>query len=249
MTSFDELIADGESSDVDGWDFSWFEGRATEERPTWGFAEALGDRMSRADAALDLETGGGEVLSTIPHPPRMLVATESWPPNLALARARLAPLGGTVVEVADDADLPFDDESFDLVSTRHPNVVDWPEVARVLKPGGRFFAQLIGNASNRELYEYLMGPQDPGTGRLASVEGANAAAAGLRVIDLRHESTAVEFFDVGAVVHFLRKVIWTVPDFSVEKYRERLRDLHDDIQRDGSFVSHSERVLIEAVKP
>lgn len=59
----------------------------------------------------------------------------------------------------------------------------------------------------------------------------------------------VEFFDVGAVVWFLRKVIWTVPDFSVDRYRDRLRELHDYIESHGSFVAHSTRMLIEARKP
>ena len=68
---------------------------------------------------------------------------ESWPPNVALARRRLAPLGGTVAEDADDADLPFGDEAFDLVVSRHPVVTVWPEVARVLRPGGSYLSQQI----------------------------------------------------------------------------------------------------------
>ena len=59
----------------------------------------------------------------------------------------------------------------------------------------------------------------------------------------------MEFFDVGAMVYFLRKVIWFVPDFSVEKYREDLRRLHDQIAKDGPFVAYSRRFLIEARKP
>ncbi|MFC5749293.1 hypothetical protein [Actinomadura rugatobispora] len=35
------------------------------------------------------------------------------------------------------------------------------------------------------------------------------------------------------VVYFLRKVIWTVPDFTVDHYRE----LHEQIQKNGSFVA------------
>ncbi|MGH3302872.1 MAG: SAM-dependent methyltransferase, partial [Streptosporangiaceae bacterium] len=31
-----ELVAEGAAVPVEGWDFSWFEGRATEERPAWG---------------------------------------------------------------------------------------------------------------------------------------------------------------------------------------------------------------------
>jgi aminoglycoside phosphotransferase len=58
----------------------------------------------------------------------------------------------------------------------------------------------------------------------------------------------MEFFDVGAVVYFLRKVIWTVPGFTVDAYRERLRDLHDLMEAEGPFVAHSCRTLIEARK-
>lgn len=35
---FDALLAEGEAVPLDGWDFSWFTGRATEERPPWGYA-------------------------------------------------------------------------------------------------------------------------------------------------------------------------------------------------------------------
>jgi hypothetical protein len=66
---------------------------------------------------------------------------------------------------------------------------------------------------------------------------------------LREESLSVVFFDIGAVVNFLRKVIWTVPDFTVEKYRDRLFALHVHIQRYGNFQSRSKRFLIDARKP
>jgi hypothetical protein len=76
-----------------------------------------------------------------------------------------------------------------------------------------------------------------------------ASSVGLEVIDLKEESLPIHFFDVGAVVYFLRKVIWTVPDFSIEKYRKRLLEMHEHIERSGSFQSHSQRFLIEAKKP
>jgi hypothetical protein len=59
----------------------------------------------------------------------------------------------------------------------------------------------------------------------------------------------MEFFDAGAMVYFLRKVIWFAPDFSVETYRDRLRALHDRIQADGPFTAYSRRFLVEARKP
>ena len=93
------------------------------------------------------------------QPPPVLAATESWPPNLAIAAGQLRPLGGRVVQAADDAGLPFGTGCFDLVVSRHPVETVWPEVARVLRPGGRYFSQEIGAGSNRELTDFMMGPQ------------------------------------------------------------------------------------------
>lgn len=56
---FEALVAEADAASVDGWDFSWFEGRATEERPSWGYARAMADRLARARAALDIQTGEG----------------------------------------------------------------------------------------------------------------------------------------------------------------------------------------------
>jgi len=249
VPAFEELVEEGASAPVDGWDFSWFAGRATEERPPWGYARLIGRRMATASAGLDVQTGGGEVLATIPTPPPRLAATESWPPNIAVARRNLAPLGATVHEVADDADLPFPAEEFDLVVSRHPTLTRWDEIARVLRPGGAYLSQQIGVGTNHELTEAMMGPTPLGTARDAGWAVAAAVAAGLAVVDLREATLRVEFFDVGAVVHFLRKVIWTVPGFTVEAYRDQLRALHDRIQAEGPFVAHSRRFLIEARKP
>jgi SAM-dependent methyltransferase len=247
--TFDDLVAEGSAVPVEGWDFSWFDGRATEERPPWGYARLMAERMSRAEAALDVQTGGGEVLATVPQAPPTLVATESWPPNVAVAAQSLRPLGGSVVQVPDDAPLPFRESSFDLVVSRHPVATVWPEVARVLRPGGVYLSQQIGAGTNRELTDAVMGPQPVDRSRAPQVAVAAAEAAGLVVDDLRTATLRVEFLDIAAVVHFLRKVLWTVPDFDVDRYRDSLARIHEHIRTEGSFVAHSRRFLIAAHRP
>lgn len=247
--TFDELVAEGASEPVEGWDFSWFEGRATEERPSWGYSRLLAERMAGANSALDIQTGGGEVLAKIPHPPPVLAATESWPPNVAVARRNLAPLGAAVAEVDDLADLPFPAESFDLVVSRHPAEVRWEEIARVLQPGGTYLSQQVGAGSNRELTDFMMGPQPVSPSRSPQLVAAGARGAGLVVTDLREQALRVMFSDVGGVVYFLRKVLWTVPGFTVDGYRDQLARMHQRIQSGGPFVCHSQRFLIEASKP
>jgi SAM-dependent methyltransferase len=179
-----------------------------------------------------------------------MVATESWPPNVAKATALLHPLGAVVVADADEPPLPFAGGVFDLVTSRHPATVWWDEIARVLQPGGTYFSQHVGHASVFELVEYFLGPQPENVrrGRHYEDESADAQAAGLEIVDLRFESLRIEFFDIGAVVYFLRKVIWMVPGFTVPQYRERLQGLHDLIEAEGPFVAHSTRFLIEARK-
>ncbi|WP_326610577.1 class I SAM-dependent methyltransferase [Streptomyces scopuliridis] len=249
--TFEELIAEAGAVSVDGWDFSWLDGRATEERPSWGYARSMADRMSRATAALDIQTGGGEVLASVPKLPPLTVATESWPPNVARATALLHPLGVAVVADADEPPLPFADDAFDLVVSRHPVHAWWEEIARVLRPGGRYFSQEVGPASAFELVEYFLGPRPPEARAARDPERAREAAeaAGLEVVDLRTASLRTEFRDIGAVVYFLRKVIWMVPGFTVERYRERLAALHRRIETEGPFVATTTRFLIEAVKP
>ena len=126
------------------------------------------------------------------------------------------------MEADDEADLPFRGGSFDLVVSRHPTVAIWDEIARVLRPGGTYFSQQVGAGSNRELTDFMMGPQPVDPGRSPQVAVAEAQAAGLIVADLREQALRVEFYDVGAVVHFLRKVLWTVPGFTVQGYIDRL---------------------------
>ena len=249
MSGFDDLVAEGAAVPTEGWDFSWFAGRATEQRPSWGYARLMGERMGRAEAALDIQTGGGEVLASIPAGPPVLTATESWEPNLQIARRNLARFGADVVHVGDTDDLPFPDASFDLVVSRHPVATRWDEVFRVLRPGGAYFAQHVCSGSVRELTDFMMGPQPVDPGRGPVITAHDAEAAGLDVVGLRQEALRMEFDDIAAVVHFLRKVIWIVPGFSVDGYLGRLRELHGFIERHGPFVAYSQRLLVEARRP
>ena len=38
---FAQLVQEARDADVSGWDFSWLAGRATEQRPSWGYQRLL----------------------------------------------------------------------------------------------------------------------------------------------------------------------------------------------------------------
>lgn len=153
---------------------------------------------------------------------------------------------GVVIQTGEHAELPFADGAFDLVVSRHPVNVRWQEVARVLAPGGTYVSQQVGAGSVRELTDFLMGPQPVAQTRHPDQARAAATAAGLTVVDLRSEALRMEFFDIAAVVVFLRKVIWIVPGFSLDRYRDRLWALHQQIEANGPFIAYAQRFLIEA---
>ncbi|WP_067885263.1 class I SAM-dependent methyltransferase [Nocardia vaccinii] len=247
--AFEELLDEAAAAPVEGWDFSWLDGRASEQRPSWGYQRLMSARLKTATAALDIQTGGGEVLAEAEVFPPTMAATESWPPNLAKATALLHPRGVVVVADPDDPPLPFADAAFDLVTSRHPVTIWWDEIARVLRPGGTYLAQHVGPASVFELVEYFLGSQpEARRGRHPDDEAADAETAALQILDLRTERLRIEFHDIGAVVYFLRKVIWMVPGFTVDEHLDRLRLLHNQIQQQGPFIAHSARTLIEAIK-
>ena len=247
MRGFDELVAEAESADVTGWGFGWLGGRATEQRPPWGYARLLAARLAQVRSALDIDTGGGEVVSEASTLPERMCVTEAWPPNARRARALLGRRGVEVHATTQGEALPFSGESFELVTARHPVRPDWSEIRRVLVPGGHYFAQHVGAGSASELIEFFRGPlperrdsRDPGR------EAADAEQAGLTVTDLRTARCRMAFFDIGAVVWILRKCVWWVPDFSVDRYRDKLLALDRQFRHGEPFVAHSTRHLIEA---
>lgn len=250
MRSFDDLISEAAVADVTGWGFAWLRGRATEERPPWGYARLLSEHLAQVGSAVDIDTGGGEVLGECNvFPPRM-AATEGWPPNAKRARDLLGPRGVQVVETSEGAPLPFPDQSFELVTSRHPVHPDWREIYRVLLPGGRYFAQHVGPASAYDLIERFLGPLPQAEdARDPKRESAAAHGAGLVVTGLRTVRCRMEFYDIGAVVWVLRKCIWWVPDFSVDKYIGTLIELDAQMREGQPLVAHSTRHLIEAQRP
>ena len=247
MRTFDDLVGEGSAADVSGWGFDWLDGRATEERPPWGYSRLLASYLARVTSALDVDTGGGEVIAEMPHLPPRMVVTEGWAPNVEHARDLLSPRGVQVVSVEQGGPVPFPDASFELVTSRHPVSSDWAEIARVLIDDGTYFAQHVGPASASELIEWFLGPLPrEHLGRDPKREAAAARSAGLQIVDLRTARCRMEFFDIGAVVYILRKCVWWVPDFTVDRYREALERLDAHIREHGTFQAHSTRTLIEA---
>ncbi len=246
---FEKLVDEAWKHEFSGWDFSFIHGRMVESAPSWDYRQIVLDRIKDAKSLLDLDTGGGEFFSTLqPFPPETC-ATEGYPPNVAIAKSRLEPLGVKVVDTHAMTQLPFGENSFDLVINRHGGLLA-SEFRRILKPGGRFITQQVGGRNCVRLNEALQAQPD----FLSSVWTMELAArqledGGLRIVERKEEFPKTEFKDIGAVVYYLKAISWQVSDFSIEKYYDQLGEIHNIIQETGKFSVEQHRFYIEAQKP
>ncbi|MBN2352722.1 MAG: hypothetical protein JXD23_09165 [Spirochaetales bacterium] len=218
-----------------------------EGKPSWSYRALVESKLSGIDSLLDIDTGGGEFLASIKSLPPVTCAAEGHPPNVPLARARLGPLGVRLFDTAAGGPLPFGDDSFDLVISRHGRLPA-AEILRVLKPGRSIVTQQVGDRNNIRLNKLLgSAPVFRKAWDLETVV-REMEQNGFRIIDRREEFPAVEFKDIGAVVYYLKAIPWQIADFSLEKYQDRLRGIHDMIMEDGKLETTGHRFYIEAQK-
>ncbi|MBN1440239.1 MAG: class I SAM-dependent methyltransferase [Anaerolineales bacterium] len=246
---FEKIMQDAWRQDFNGWDFSFVSDRMLETPPSWDYRKIVLERIRGVHSLLDLDTGGGEFLASLqPFPPETR-ATEGHPPNIPVAKSRLEPLGVKVVDTHAMPQLPFGDNTFDLLINRHGGILA-SEFFRLLKPSGRFITQQVGGRNCARLNEALNAQPD----FLASAWTLDLAAkqlesAGLRILERKEEFPPVGFKDVGAVVYYLKAISWQVSDFSIEKYYDQLAEIHTTIQKSGTFTVEGHRFLLEAQKP
>jgi SAM-dependent methyltransferase len=246
--SFEELVAEAQQRDFSGWDFSFLEGRWRESPPSWDYRQRVIGHLRQADSLLDMGTGGGEFLSTLRPLPRDTCATEGFPPNLPLARARLEPLGIEVVQTLPGDRLPVDDGRFGLVINRHESF-SAHEVFRVIRPGGWFVTQQVGGRDNIRLNELLQAQAERAFDDWTLDRAAGELEqAGFDVVERGEEFPETAFYDVGAVISYLRAIPWQIPEFSVGKFRGPLATLHDQLRAEGKLVVTSHRFYVEACR-
>lgn len=234
-----------------GWDFSYLDGRVRFPQMPWSYEALATALMATAKTVLDVGTGGGERLLAMRAAwPATVVATEDWPPNVALAHERLAPLGVSVVAAQrpSRAPLPFAAASFDLVINRHTGfyaVAVW----RVLQPSGRFLTQQVDVVGGRKLQEAM--------GRVVKERPTSFALAlhylrtetDFRVERAEPHVDTITFRDVGALVYYLVNIPWIMPGFSVDSHLPHLLALQDQIERGEQLTFQTRHYLLQVQKP
>ena len=155
-----ELWKKEEQAAFKGWDFSYLENRWDEQELPWNYEDILKKYLNPDYKLLDMGTGGGEFLLSLNHPYNNTAVTEMWIPNVELCKQKLEPLGIQVKQVFNDSELPFEDNTFDIIINRHESF-DIKEVKRILKPEGIFITQQVGGKNNEVLSKTLIDGFNP----------------------------------------------------------------------------------------
>jgi ubiquinone/menaquinone biosynthesis C-methylase UbiE len=142
------------------------------------YALDLAKRVAATDPHDVLETAGGTgvltraLASALPAHAR-IVATDLNQPMLDRAKAQQARDGRIEWKQADALDLPFEDQSFDIVACQFgamffpDKVQGYRQARRVLRPGGRFLFAVWDRISENEFADTItealaaMFPDDP----------------------------------------------------------------------------------------
>ncbi|HET6295565.1 MAG TPA: class I SAM-dependent methyltransferase [Kribbella sp.] len=246
MDPYAELVDEAVAASFTGWDFRWLAGRAHNAQPSWSYPDLARAALAEATRVLDIDTGGGELLASFAPLPEATIATEGYPPNVPLARDRLAPYGVEVREHDFGTALPVEDAEVDLVLNRHGRF-DPAELARVLRPGGLLVTQQVGSRNDVEINEALNAPlvEQPGSYDCVGAERA-LVEQGFEILEAAEEWPEFVIRDIGALVFQLRAVPWQVPGFDLDKYGPALRALDERIRSEGPFVAHDHRYLLRA---
>ncbi len=75
-------------------------------------------------------------------------------------------------------------------------------------------------------------------------------AAGFRILDRIEDFTTTRIFDVGAIVYYLKAISFEFPDFTVEKYYDKLVEINQHINDNGylDLPRNNHRYFIKAKK-
>jgi len=235
-----------------GWDFSYISDRIINTPLTWSYTSNILPQIRKVDSLLDIGTGGGEYLSSLVPLPNHTCATEGYKPNVPIAKNQLEPLGVKVVYCKDDENLPFNDGEFALVINRHESYSP-SEVYRILKPNGMFITQQVGDKNDSKLRLIFAGKEELEDFIEWNLDFASRELItnGFQIIEGYEDITLTRIFDVGAIVFHFKAIPWELPGFSIDKYYNKLIEIHNHIADKGylDLDDNNHRFLIKAKKP
>jgi len=252
---FQAYLQQAKETPFSGWNFEYLTktNRMKEAPIKWCYYNIVLPWLLKAETLLDMGTGGGELLSTFSLLPANTYATEQYKPNVIVARKELEPLGVKVIEIEEEksppynANLPFANEFFDLIINRHEAYYP-PELKRIMKSNGLFITQQVGNKNAESLVQLLTGESIHSSNWNMQSAIEELQLAGFKILQQQEDIQFYRFYDIGAVAYLLRAIPWMIEDFSIDKCKDKLWELHMEINKNGYYDTPLHRFIIVSQK-
>ena len=230
-----------------GWDFSYLKGRWIEESPSWDYMKLAKYLVKNSSSVIDIETGGGErFCEIISRYKKKAVALEGYNPNVEVARKNLSRFSVKVVETQKMNNLPFRNGEFDLILNRH-GAINEKEFYRILNNDGIFLTQQVDGSNFSDLKKFFGVKSKFADITLMNVK-KKLKKEGFTIMKTKQWTGKYIFYDVGALVYYLKAIPFLVDGFSIETHIEYLKILQKKIEKKGKLEFIRKLFLIEARK-
>lgn len=233
--------------DFKGWNFNSIAADFWQEGLSWSYADLVKEYLNQEMNLLDMGTGGGELLLSFKHPYTKTSVTEGWLPNFELLQEKLVPQGVQVKFVEEDDILDYPDDTFDIVLNSHESF-SIEEVKRVLKSGGLFISQQVGDNNGINLASRLIPNyrKTDFTLHLSSVV-KELRESNFEVVKQFEEYPIQKFYSMDALIYYGRTISWEFPNFEVTTHMEELLALYEELQRAGFIYNQEHRFIFVAI--
>lgn len=233
---------------IKGWDFSHIEGKVKENELPWNYKHIIQKYLKSTDKILDIDTGGGEFLLSLNHPYELTSVTEGYAPNIALCEQKLGRLGIEVRAMSNYARMPFENNEFDVIINRH-GAYDAKEIYRILKPGGLFITQQVGEDNDWDLIKRLL-PKAKKTypGHNLQTQAKTFETQGFTLLEQDEAHPSIYFYDTKALIWFAKIIPWEFQGFTVQSAFQHLLDVEEQIKTQGFIKGTTHRFYLVARK-
>lgn len=205
-------------------------------------------------AVLDVGCGDGRFTIKMAERARNVIGVDFSREAISKAQANLVKSGkiNAKFRVADARELPFAEESFDLVISRRGPVTDTihtlSEAYRVLKKGGRLMEITIGEQDKLNLKKIF------GRGQLYGIKEKVAdekrrmlEEVGFKIMEIK-EYIAIDIFESIKDLIIRLKSTPLIPDFNVDRDRQCLDQIEKTCMTSRGIETEKHRVTIVASK-
>jgi len=236
---------------VIGWDFSRIEKKTKVVGKKWKYIRVVKRYINKETILLDVGTGSGELLLEVAQFVKKAYGIDYSRSMIKTARKNLAESRVSNVEfkLADAKRIPFSKEYFDVVICRHSNFYP-KEVFRVLKPGGVFITQQVGEKDKENIKKVFGRGQNFGkkVGALMNRYSRELKKAGFEILK-KDTSNALEYYANMEDLIFLLKNTPIIPNFNIKKDRKFLEEIERRYKTKQGIKTNSFRFLMICRKP